>query len=56
MKPRTLGPWFIAILFAVLVFLPSSAHARMTPGEVKAFNDIKPKAEKKAEEEKKASK
>ena len=45
MKPRILGPWFIAMLFAVLVFLPSSAHAGMTPAEVKAFNDIKAKAE-----------
>jgi TPR repeat protein len=37
-------PWLL-VLFGLLALSPASAHAGMTPGEVKAFNDIKAKAE-----------
>ena len=43
MKPRTPSFWFIAVLLGLLALSP--AHAGMTPGEVKAFNDNKAKAE-----------
>ena len=43
MKPHTPGFWFIAVLLGLLALSP--AHAGMTPGEVKAFNDNKAKAE-----------
>ena len=39
-------PWLSAILLAVLMFLPSSASAGMSPEEVKAFALHKSKADK----------
>ena len=44
MKPRTLGPWLITAIIGLLAL--SSAHAGMTPAEVKAFKDEMTKAEK----------
>ena len=38
-------PWLSVVLLALLVFLPSSASAGMTPWEVKAFEGYKVKAE-----------
>ena len=45
MKSYVKGPWLSAVLLAVLVFLPLSASAGMTPEEVKVFNENKAKAE-----------
>ena len=39
-------PWLSAVLLAVLVFLPLSASAGMTPKEVNAFQGYKAEAEK----------
>ena len=39
-------PWLSAVLLAVLVFLPSSASAGMTPEEVKSFEGNRTLAEK----------
>jgi hypothetical protein len=44
MKPRILGPWLIAAIIGLLAL--SSAHAGMTPEEVKAFLGYKERAEK----------
>ena len=44
MKPRTPGHWLIAAIIGL--FALSSAHAGMTPAEVKAFMDEMKKAEK----------
>lgn len=44
--PLAARPWLLAVLFAVLVFLPSLAHAGMTDAEVKEFMQDKELAEK----------
>ncbi|MFN5057945.1 MAG: sel1 repeat family protein [Verrucomicrobiota bacterium] len=44
--PLAARPWLVAVLFAVLVFLPSPAHAGMTDAEVKEFMQDKALAEK----------
>ena len=44
--PFAARPWLVAVLFAVLVFLPSLAHAGMTDAEVKEFMQDKALAEK----------
>ena len=44
--PLAARPWLIAVLLSVLVFLPSSASAGMTPEEVKAFEGYRTLAEK----------
>ena len=37
----TARPWLSAVLLTVLVFLPSPAHAGMSPEEIKAFEGYK---------------